>query len=489
MDSLSSPTLQAKRPRRQKRPTSGEAGDGLGVRNILKRRKMSGVERPEESTEEYVTAQSERGGVPVAPEQIEIKVPNDKVDVIIGRDGKNINNMQRKSRAQIQLIPPEEEEEGDGSSKERTVRISGDKRQIDIASKLLKEAFFQGFTLEVTESNTALDRVCVSKTFTDQGGLKKENHAILLMNKKGTTACDGQLVWTVTGCFIKSGWTEVDMWVFDASLSNFFKAFKLLKIMNLLQHIPRKFTKGNKLKPGEIILLDKDGATYKMMLEAKREQGHKYLQIKDPIVWENFCLANGVKAGESLTLELTERRELKFFSKDDNEIAADIDPQTAGYDLSPPFVEEQQSVGVERTLPGSLNEKDPNLDEQVSNSQTSEFCSRSPVHPSPPPRPREMSHFDKDVVLTNRTMRDWVEDVCNTLPDVEAEHTAKNSELTSSFLLFSEPFQLELEKLEIRNNYEEENSLLIPEIKRRRAEVHEEFKRKHDDIEAECTAN
>ncbi|CAH8322026.1 unnamed protein product [Eruca vesicaria subsp. sativa] len=30
--------------------------------------------------------------------------------------------------------------------------------------------------------------------------------------------------------------------------------------------------------------------------------------------------------------------------------------------------------------------------------------------------------------------------------DVEAEHTAKNSERTSSFRLFSDPFQLELEK-------------------------------------------
>ncbi|CAN8290143.1 unnamed protein product [Cochlearia groenlandica] len=91
-----------------------------------------------------VIAESEAGGIPAlaargVPEQMEIKVPNDKVGVIIGRGGETIKNMQTKSRARIQLIP---HEEGDGS-KERTVRISGDKRQIDIATALIKDAMYQ----------------------------------------------------------------------------------------------------------------------------------------------------------------------------------------------------------------------------------------------------------------------------------------------------------------------------------------------------------
>ncbi|KAG7599130.1 K Homology domain [Arabidopsis suecica] len=91
-----------------------------------------------------VIAEAEAGGVPAlaargVPEQMEIKVPNDKVGVIIGRGGETIKNMQTKSRARIQLIP---QNEGDGS-KERTVRISGDKRQIDIATALIKDVMYQ----------------------------------------------------------------------------------------------------------------------------------------------------------------------------------------------------------------------------------------------------------------------------------------------------------------------------------------------------------
>ncbi|CAH8254211.1 unnamed protein product [Arabidopsis lyrata] len=91
-----------------------------------------------------VIAEAEAGGVPAlaargVPEQMEIKVPNDKVGVIIGRGGETIKNMQTKSRARIQLIP---QSEGDGS-KERTVRISGDKRQIDIATALIKDVMYQ----------------------------------------------------------------------------------------------------------------------------------------------------------------------------------------------------------------------------------------------------------------------------------------------------------------------------------------------------------
>ncbi|CAN8246692.1 unnamed protein product [Cochlearia groenlandica] len=73
-------------------------------------------------------------------EQIEMKVPNDKVGVIIGRGGETIKHMQTRSGARIQLIP--QHAEGDGS-KERTVRISGDKRQIDIATDMIKDVMYQ----------------------------------------------------------------------------------------------------------------------------------------------------------------------------------------------------------------------------------------------------------------------------------------------------------------------------------------------------------
>jgi far upstream element-binding protein len=54
-------------------------------------------------------SQVEAGGVPAlaargVPEQMEIKVPSDKVGVIIGRGGETIKNMQTKSRARIQVI-------------------------------------------------------------------------------------------------------------------------------------------------------------------------------------------------------------------------------------------------------------------------------------------------------------------------------------------------------------------------------------------------
>ncbi|CDY16633.1 BnaA09g20110D [Brassica napus] len=51
----------------------------------------------------YLTeSEAEGGGVP-APEQIEIKVPKNKVDL-----RNTIKNVRKKSRARIQLIPLEE---------------------------------------------------------------------------------------------------------------------------------------------------------------------------------------------------------------------------------------------------------------------------------------------------------------------------------------------------------------------------------------------
>ncbi|KAL1198492.1 Protein BTR1 [Cardamine amara subsp. amara] len=76
------------------------------------------------------------------PKQIEIKVPNDKVGLIIGRGGETIKNMQTRSGARIQVLIPQHPE-GDDGLKERTVRISGDKRQIDIATDMIKDVMYQ----------------------------------------------------------------------------------------------------------------------------------------------------------------------------------------------------------------------------------------------------------------------------------------------------------------------------------------------------------
>uniref|UniRef100_A0A5B7BGW5 K Homology domain-containing protein n=1 Tax=Davidia involucrata TaxID=16924 RepID=A0A5B7BGW5_DAVIN len=70
-----------------------------------------------------------------AAEQLQIQVPNEKVGFIIGKAGETIKNLEIRSGARIQLIP-QHLSEGD-PSKERTVRVTGDKKQIERASKLI----------------------------------------------------------------------------------------------------------------------------------------------------------------------------------------------------------------------------------------------------------------------------------------------------------------------------------------------------------------
>ncbi|KAJ1390853.1 K-like proteiny domain [Sesbania bispinosa] len=79
--------------------------------------------------------------VTVGSEQIQIQVPNEKVGLIIGRGGETIKALQTKSGARIQLIP-QHLPEGD-DSKERTVQVTGDKRQIEVAQELIKEVMSQ----------------------------------------------------------------------------------------------------------------------------------------------------------------------------------------------------------------------------------------------------------------------------------------------------------------------------------------------------------
>ncbi|KAK9111869.1 hypothetical protein Scep_019388 [Stephania cephalantha] len=89
-------------------------------------------------------------------EQIQIQVPNEKVGLIIGKGGETIKSLQTRSGARIQLIP-QHLPEGD-QSKERTVRVTGDKKQIEIATEMIKEVMNQ-----VVRPST-------------QGGYKQQSH-------------------------------------------------------------------------------------------------------------------------------------------------------------------------------------------------------------------------------------------------------------------------------------------------------------------------
>ncbi|KAL6316975.1 hypothetical protein AAG906_024514 [Vitis piasezkii] len=74
-------------------------------------------------------------------EQVQIQVPNEKVGLIIGKGGETIKSLQTRSGARIQLIP-QHLPEGD-QSKERTVRVTGDKKQIEMAREMIKEVMNQ----------------------------------------------------------------------------------------------------------------------------------------------------------------------------------------------------------------------------------------------------------------------------------------------------------------------------------------------------------
>ncbi|XP_042494352.1 far upstream element-binding protein 2-like [Macadamia integrifolia] len=80
-----------------------------------------------------------RGSYPMQQggEQVTMKVPNDKVALIIGKGGETIKNMQSRSGARIQIIPLHLPP-GD-TSIERTVYINGTKEQIESAKELINE--------------------------------------------------------------------------------------------------------------------------------------------------------------------------------------------------------------------------------------------------------------------------------------------------------------------------------------------------------------
>lgn len=74
-------------------------------------------------------------------DQIEMQVPNEKVGLIIGRGGDTIKALQAKSGTRIQLIP-QHLPEGDGS-KERIVRVTGDRKKIEMAREMIKDVMNQ----------------------------------------------------------------------------------------------------------------------------------------------------------------------------------------------------------------------------------------------------------------------------------------------------------------------------------------------------------
>ncbi|VFQ60808.1 unnamed protein product [Cuscuta campestris] len=88
---------------------------------------------------------SRRPGQQIGAEQFVMKVPNNKVGLVIGKGGETIKNMQASSGARIQVIPLHLPP-GDTSS-ERTVQIDGTSDQIEIAKQLVNEAISEVYWL------------------------------------------------------------------------------------------------------------------------------------------------------------------------------------------------------------------------------------------------------------------------------------------------------------------------------------------------------
>ncbi|GAB2267272.1 hypothetical protein Dimus_002258 [Dionaea muscipula] len=77
------------------------------------------------------------GAVQPGAEQFVMKVPNDKVSLIIGKGGETIKSMQAKSGARIQVVPLHPPP--NDTSTERSIYISGTEEQIDSAKELINE--------------------------------------------------------------------------------------------------------------------------------------------------------------------------------------------------------------------------------------------------------------------------------------------------------------------------------------------------------------
>jgi len=113
--------------------------------------KLGSVDKAEQLIKSVI-AEAEAGGSPAliargfgsgqpGSEQFEMTVPNNKVRLIIGKGGETIKGMQIKSGARIQLIPQHPLE--GVTLTERIVRVTGNKKQIEVAKDLIKQAMNQ----------------------------------------------------------------------------------------------------------------------------------------------------------------------------------------------------------------------------------------------------------------------------------------------------------------------------------------------------------
>ncbi|GBG58952.1 hypothetical protein CBR_g24302 [Chara braunii] len=82
-----------------------------------------------------------------AGESVQIRVPNRKVGLIIGRLGETIKNLQNRSGARIQIQSDRETEPG---ATERIVTLFGNKAQTDLAEELMKEVISEDRSRGIT---------------------------------------------------------------------------------------------------------------------------------------------------------------------------------------------------------------------------------------------------------------------------------------------------------------------------------------------------
>jgi len=122
--------------------------------------KLGSVDKAEQLIKSVI-AEAEAGGSPAliargfgsgqpGSEQFEMTVPNNKVRLIIGKGGETIKGMQIKSGARIQLIPQHPLE--GVTLTERIVRVTGNKKQIEVAKDLIKQAMNQTFSKHTNQS-------------------------------------------------------------------------------------------------------------------------------------------------------------------------------------------------------------------------------------------------------------------------------------------------------------------------------------------------
>ncbi|XP_072971500.1 uncharacterized protein [Typha angustifolia] len=138
----------------------GEADPNSSTRPVELIGSLESINKAEQLIRDVI-AEADAGGSPAlvargfgtvqsGAEQTEIQVPNEKVGLVIGKGGETIKNLQTRSGARIQLIPqhlPEGE-----VPKERTVRVTGNKKQIDAAKEMIKEVISQVPSRSVTHS-------------------------------------------------------------------------------------------------------------------------------------------------------------------------------------------------------------------------------------------------------------------------------------------------------------------------------------------------